>query len=72
MGIFESEIIGLLAPVHVLLMAAAVTLVLLSGLAARVMSYLEDLGYRRGARALLRRSAGGRYDAAVRAEQENV
>ena len=69
MGIFKSEIIALLPPVSVLLMAAAVTLVLLSGLAAKVWSYLEDLGYRRGARALVRRSADDRYHSAVPVEQ---
>ncbi len=72
MEFLGSEIIGLLLSAHVLLTAAALALVLLSGIAADVLSYVEDLGHRWEARSVVRHPAGARYGADVGAERESV
>ena len=55
-----------------LLTAAALALVFLSGIAADVLSFVEDLGHRWEARSLVRRPAGARYGTDVAAERESV
>ncbi len=66
------EIIGLLPSATLLLIAAALALVTLSGLAAEVLSRVEDLAYSWETRSSLRRSTGDRYGTAVRGELKNV
>jgi hypothetical protein len=63
------EITSLLTSAPVLLVAAVVSLALLSGLAAEVMLYFEDLGHRWQARSLNARPQGGPSRARVAAGQ---
>lgn len=72
MELLGSEIIGLLLSAHVLFTAAALALVLLSGIAADVISYIENLGHHWEARSLAQRPTGARYGTDVGAELENV
>ena len=68
MELVGSEIIVLLTSPAVLLSAAVMALVLLSGLAARVPLYFEHLGHRWQARSVNSRPRSARYRAEAAAE----
>jgi hypothetical protein len=72
MEFLATEIISPLLSAPVILTTVAVALVLLSGIAADVLSCVENLGSRWEARSLVRHPAGARYGTDVRAELENI
>ncbi len=72
MDFLTTELIDRLLSAPVLLTTTAVALVLLSGMAADLLSCVEDLGSRWEARSLARNPRHARYGTDVRAELENA
>jgi hypothetical protein len=72
MEFFGLEIIALLLSPAVLLTAAAIALLLLSGIVANVSDYIEDVCYRWEARSLVQHPTAARYGTDVGAALEDV
>jgi len=66
------EIFGVLLSTPVLLITVVLILALLSGVAAQLVAWAEELGHRWDDRPWLRRSTKEQYGRHVRAELENV
>lgn len=71
MEFFGFEFIAFLLSPAVLLTAAAIALVLLSGILANVFAYVEEVCHRRETRSLLQHPSAARYGADV-ATREDV
>lgn len=72
METFGLEIFNLLPSAAVLIGPATLALVLLTGFAANVLQWVEDLAYRWETRPAFRRPTAQRYRTNVRFELENI
>ncbi len=68
----DPQIFSLLVSTPVLLATVVLTLALLSGVAARLLTCVEELGHRWDGRSCLRRSTKEQYGTHVRAELKNI